>query len=159
MEERKVQLAHFILAALGEAEVNATIEEQQGLATGRTPMMCAGKLPRTADNTHFLRLLQARGAEVDRRGNKGRTTLSLASECSPFDAVHLLVLHGADPGSSDSQGRMSLAYAARCRHSAVVKTLCSASQEPERSMSATPNPTNHHRAQGKCPGVGSYLTG
>ena len=34
MEEGKIQMAHFILAALGEAAVNATIEEQQGLATG-----------------------------------------------------------------------------------------------------------------------------
>lgn len=117
MEEGKV------LAALGEAVVNATIDEQQGLVTGRTPMMCAAKLPRTADNTHFLRLLVASGAEVDRRDNKGRTALSLASECNHLDAVRLLVLHGAHPGSSDSQGRTPLAYAARCRHSAVVKFL------------------------------------
>uniref|UniRef100_A0A8C7MA53 Uncharacterized protein n=1 Tax=Oncorhynchus kisutch TaxID=8019 RepID=A0A8C7MA53_ONCKI len=110
-------------AALGEAAVNATIEEQQGLATGRTPLMCAAKLPRTADRTHFLRLLLARGAEVDRRDSEGRTALSLASECGYLDAVRLLVQNGAHPGSSDSQGRTPLAYAARCRHSAVVKFL------------------------------------
>uniref|UniRef100_A0A4W5JZL0 Uncharacterized protein n=1 Tax=Hucho hucho TaxID=62062 RepID=A0A4W5JZL0_9TELE len=111
MEEGKVQLAHFILAALGEAAVNATIEEQQGLATGRTPLMCAAKLPRTADRTQFLRLLLARGAEVDRRDSEGRTALSLASECGHLDAVRLLVQNGAHPGSSDSQGRTPLAYA------------------------------------------------
>lgn len=132
MEEGKVQLARFILAALGETVVSATVTaedtsgslgELPGTLGGRSLLMYAARLSRSAGRAHFLSLLLSRGAEVDWEDGEGRTALSLVCESGYLNTVRFLVLHGADPEKADHRDVTPLAYAARGRHSTVVRFL------------------------------------
>ncbi|CAM4553775.1 unnamed protein product [Leuciscus chuanchicus] len=86
MREGKVQLAHFILVALGDDVVNACVETE----------VCS----------------LGRGAGVERRDKSGQTALSLASQHGHLDAVRLLLLNGAQTDTPDKEGRHPLDYAA-----------------------------------------------
>jgi hypothetical protein len=70
------------------------------------------------------RLLLAKGAEVDAKGNKGGTPLSWAAENGHEAVVKLLLATGkADVDSKDNYGRTPLWWAAGNGHEAVVKLL------------------------------------
>uniref|UniRef100_A0A3B1IMS3 Uncharacterized protein n=1 Tax=Astyanax mexicanus TaxID=7994 RepID=A0A3B1IMS3_ASTMX len=121
MKEGKVQLAHFVLVALGEAAANAPLDST--VAAGRTLLMHASTLPRITERSCFMQLLLGRGADVQRQDVAGRTALSLASEHGFLDAVRLLMLHGASPETLDHKGRSPLDYAVERHQDDVVRFL------------------------------------
>lgn len=126
MKEGKVQLAHFILVALGEAAANAPLDSE--VAAGRTLLMYASMLPRINERACFMQLLLGRGADVQRQDGASRTALSLASQHGYMDAVRLLVLHGAWTNTLDNMGRSPLDYAVEGHHEDVTRFLINESK-------------------------------
>uniref|UniRef100_A0A671MLK0 Uncharacterized protein n=1 Tax=Sinocyclocheilus anshuiensis TaxID=1608454 RepID=A0A671MLK0_9TELE len=112
--EGKVQLAHFILVALGDGAVNACVETEG--VTGRTLLMCAAELTHSSTRTSFMQLLLRLGVDIERRDEAGRTALSLASQHGYLDAVRLLVLSGAQTDTPDNEGKRPFDYATQEHH-------------------------------------------
>lgn len=109
--------AGIFLQAMREGKV-----QLEGV-TGRTLLMCAAELTHSGTCTCFMQLLLGRGADVERRGEAGRTALCLASQHGYLDAVQLLVLSGAQTDTPDNEGKRPFDYATQEHHGDVVQFL------------------------------------
>jgi hypothetical protein len=59
----------------------------------------------------ILRTVLGNNVDVNARDGKGRTALILAIQYGHFDAVKMLLAHGANPNSTDSHGLTPMAAA------------------------------------------------
>jgi ankyrin repeat protein len=70
-----------------------------------------------------VRLLIARGADINARGAKGSTALSLAVGAAHEEVLALLLVKGAHANSGDDNGVTPLMLASECGNLGVVKML------------------------------------
>ena len=114
------------------------IEERSG--DGRTPLWCAAGSP--FDRTGNVRLLLAKGADVNARDNRGKSVLAIASHVGNTEAVRMLLAKGADISSKDQDGYTALDHAERFKQKDVVALLerAIAKQQSIASPSSGPFP-------------------
>jgi ankyrin repeat protein len=80
---------------------------------GNTPLWFAAQGPRSG--LEVARLLINAGAEINARGEHGRTALHIAAAWGHLDVVQLLLAHGADPVIRDDEGLTPAIMAARSK--------------------------------------------
>ncbi len=112
-------------------------EERDG--RGQTPLWCAAGSP--FDRTGNVRLLLARGADVNARDNQGKSVLAIAAQVGNTEAVRMLLAKGADVGIKDQDGYTALDRAESTKQMEVVKLLerAIAKQQPVAPSSSVPS--------------------
>lgn len=98
-------------------------------AEGYTPLMRACARSRVM----FVKILLARGVEVDAQTKSGRTALMEASYAcfGHVSAVRLLLEVGASPNLSDEDGKTALMYACAAGNLEIAKELLKWRAEPD----------------------------
>ena len=87
------------------ADINAREE------VGWTPLyLCALFANDSAEFAEFAQMLLERGAEVDARNKRDRTSLHMAVEMGNIQFVRLLLKHGADVNARDKSGNIPSHY-------------------------------------------------
>ncbi|KAK6331629.1 hypothetical protein TWF718_002178 [Orbilia javanica] len=97
---------------------------------GLTTLHMALDLPYTGD---LVRVLCAKGADVNAQCTKGKTPLMIAAEKGKLDVVQSLLIHGAGVTATDSNGESVIHYAIRGSGvgAAIVRMLISAGASTE----------------------------
>lgn len=70
---------------------------------GNTALWFAAQGP-APGGLEIARLLISAGAEINRKGEHGRTALQMAAACGHLDIVQFLIANGANPGIRDDEG-------------------------------------------------------
>lgn len=96
------------------------IEERDG--RGQTPLWCAAGSP-VFDRTGNVRLLLARGADVNARDNHGKSVLAIAAQVGNTEVVRMLLAKGADISSKDQDGYTALDRAESNHQKDIVALL------------------------------------
>ena len=99
------QIASLLLSY--HADPNAK-REPDGSQFESTPLQCAAR----TGNLEMARLLINAGAEVNAKGNPGRTPLSFAVLSGRLDMIRFLIEKGAEVNTRDAEGASPLDYAA-----------------------------------------------
>jgi ankyrin repeat protein len=123
------KMSHTLLMTAAVNGRKAAVEWllQQGVAVdavnnigGTALHMACGS---DSDDAGMIELLVARGADVLKRVEDGRTALDLAVHYGNLECAKALIAGGADVTHSDSRGVTSLHVALEARNSAVVQLL------------------------------------
>ncbi|NJN31179.1 MAG: ankyrin repeat domain-containing protein, partial [Synechococcales cyanobacterium RM1_1_8] len=80
--------------------------------SGQTALIAAGRVPTQADAVAIAHLLLARGADGNRRGDRGQTPLMQAASQGYGDLVQLLLEQGARVQTQSDDGETALGLAA-----------------------------------------------
>ena len=83
----------------------------------------AFRLAAARGHVDLLRLLAARGADVNARGPDGRTALHEAAQNGMYKTAEWLLARGADRNTPDAQGFSPLDLATQQKHSLLVQLL------------------------------------
>ena len=118
-ELRSGNIGRIALCISKGSEVNTPLPE------GRFPLHFVIQDNNIANSFAVVQYLVSRGARIDTRNNKGKTSLHLASESDRFDIVEYLVSKGAQLNIQDNQGRTPLHLAAWMSRFHIVKHLVS----------------------------------
>jgi tetratricopeptide (TPR) repeat protein len=117
------QLVH-ILAKLGRWEEFANLLKERSVEVSDWVLVGA-----SADGrSDVVKLLAARGADLDARGTFGTTALHQAARAGHEETVRLLLDLGADPYVTDASGRTAAQLAAENGHQAVARLLLHATR-------------------------------
>ncbi|HET9952021.1 MAG TPA: ankyrin repeat domain-containing protein [Candidatus Eisenbacteria bacterium] len=85
--------------------------------------MTALHLATWGGHPEIVRLLLARGAEVNAKDGGGNSAVSLAARWGRSDIMDMLLVAGADASARDDQGRTLLHHAAQYGHIEVMRSL------------------------------------